>query len=287
MPEGDTLYRVAANLRPVLEGRRVVAATSSDRTTVEPIDAASLVGRRVERVEARGKHLEISLDDRRVIHSHLGMTGSWHVYPLGEPWRKRPTSAALAVSTGVHAIVCFSPKLLELISETRHRRNGYLARLGPDLMLHDSDLGEALARMRVHNGAPIGEAVMNQTIAAGIGNVYKSETLFLSRINPWTRVGELPDERLLKYLSEARRLMRLNRGAGPRVTRFRTDGRRHWVYGRRGEPCYECGEVILLRRQGDAGRTTYWCSQCQPATGRAPNVDAERQRRQPPIKGCG
>ncbi|MEN0110312.1 MAG: DNA-formamidopyrimidine glycosylase family protein [Planctomycetota bacterium] len=287
MPEGDTLYRVAANLRPVLAGRFVREATASDRTTVEPIDAASLVGHRVVEVSARGKHLAIATDDRRVVHSHLGMTGSWHVYPLGEDWRKPASRAALMLRTDAHAVVCFSPKELRLLSVQRLRRDEHLRRLGPDLMLADSDLHAALARMRVHDAAPIGEAVMNQTIAAGIGNVYKSETLFLARINPWTRVGELSDERLLRYLADTRRLMRRNRGGGPRVTRFRHGGKRHWVYGRRGEPCYECGGVITLRRQGDQGRTTYWCAACQPATSVAPRVDAEAQRRRPPIKGCG
>lgn len=131
--------------------------------------------------------------------------------------------------------------MMELVTVTHLRRNAYLQRLGPDLMRATSDLDAALARMRIHNLAPIGEAVMNQTIAAGIGNVYKSETLFLARINPWTRVGELTDETLLAYLADARRLMRFNRGHGPRVTRLRDDGRRHWVYGRPGDPCYECG----------------------------------------------
>lgn len=263
MPEGDTLYRVAAAIRPVLEGRRIDAASSSDRTTVDPIDAESLVGVAVTEVAARGKHLMVSMDDGRVVHLHLGMTGSVHVYPLGEPWRKKPSSAALALSTDTHVVVCFSPKLLELVSVTHLRRNRYLQRLGPDLMRHDSDLQAALSRMRVHNAAPIGEAVMNQTIVAGIGNVYKSETLFIARINPWTLVGELSDERLLNYLSEARRLMRLNRGPGRRVTRFRDGGQRHWVYGRTGQPCYVCGARIAVRRQGDTGRTTFWCATCQ------------------------
>jgi endonuclease-8 len=287
MPEGDTLYRIAEAVRPVLEGRRIESASSSDRTTVEPIDAPSLVGAVITSVEARGKHLLLATDDGRALHAHLGMTGSVHVYPLGEPWRKKPSSAAIALSTDSHTVVCFSPKQLELVTATRLRRNAHLQRLGPDLMRHDSDLVAALARLRVHNAAPIGEAVMNQTIAAGIGNVYKSETLFLARINPWTRVGELSDERLLHYLGEARRLMRLNRGPGRRVTRFRDDGKRHWVYGRRGEPCFECGAPITLRRQGDAGRTTYWCARCQPATSFTPPVDVAEQRRQPPIKGCG
>ncbi|MEO1497985.1 MAG: DNA-formamidopyrimidine glycosylase family protein [Planctomycetota bacterium] len=298
MPEGDTLYRVAANLRPVLHGQTLVDALGSQElseghSTVEPIDAASLVGRRIIDVRARGKHLMIATDDSRVIHSHLGMTGSWHVYPLGEPWRKSERRAGLALFTREHAAVLFSPKELSLVSATRMRRDDYVNRLGPDLMRPADPLAAILPRLRVHNAAPIGEAVMNQTIAAGIGNVYKSETLFLACINPWTRVGELSDEVLMQYLKNARRLMWINRGNGPRVTRFENDGRRHWVYGRRGEPCFKCGGVITLRRQGDAGRTTYWCQACQPATprqqatGTAPRANAEAQRRQPPNKGCG
>ncbi|QDT70064.1 Endonuclease 8 1 [Planctomycetes bacterium MalM25] len=264
MPEGDTLYKAAAAVGPVLRGRPILRASSSDRTTVDPIDAPSLVGRTVTEVAARGKHLMISLDDDRVVHSHLGMTGAWHAYPQGEAWRKPASQAALALETEHHAVVCFSPKLLELVSVLSLRRNDYLRRLGPDLMRPDSDLNVALARLRTHPLAPIGEAVMNQTLVAGIGNVYKSETLFVARINPWTRVGDLSDERLLGYLEATRRLMRRNRGRGRRVTRQNGAGGRHWVYGRRGEPCSECGEPIRLRRQGDAGRSTYWCASCQP-----------------------
>lgn len=298
MPEGDTLYRVAANLRPVLRGRTLVDAWSgspsksgetstwNERTGIS-LDAASLIGRRIVDVRARGKHLMIATDDARVIHSHLGMTGSWHVYPAGEAWRKEPRQVGLALFTGEHATVLFMPKELAIVSSTRMRRDDYVNRLGPDLMRPGDDLAAILPRLRVHNATPIGEAVMNQTIAAGIGNVYKSETLFLAGINPWTRVGELADERLTAYLKNTRRLMWINRGNGPRITRFENDGRRHWVYGRRGEPCFKCGHTITLRRQGDAGRTTYWCQACQPATGTAPRADIQAQRRQPPIKGCG
>ncbi|MGL4513067.1 MAG: Fpg/Nei family DNA glycosylase [Lacipirellulaceae bacterium] len=287
MPEGDTLYRAAANVRPVLEGRVVVEATSNPTPGNHAVDAAALVGRVATKVRASGKQLFVFFEGELVVHSHLGMTGSWHVYPQGETWNKPASRAGLTLSTGTHDVVLFSPKLLELVTATAFRRNDYLRRLGPDLMLVESDLAAAVARMRVHNAAPIGEVVMNQTIAAGIGNIYKSETLFLARINPWTRVAELSDERLRTYLEDARTLMRRNRGSGPRVTRFRGDGGHFWVYGRRGEPCYVCGGVVTVRRQGDAGRTTYWCAACQPATGCAPPVDPRRQRGLPPIKGCG
>ncbi|TWT77266.1 Endonuclease 8 1 [Posidoniimonas polymericola] len=264
MPEGDTLYRIAENVRPVLAGQTIAAALSNASPQVPAIDAQSLVGRVVTTVEARGKHLLITLDDHRVVHSHLGMTGSWHAYRIGDPWRKPPRQAGLALRTATHEVVNFNPKLLKLVTATTLRRNDYLQRLGPDLMLPGVELAAVLPRLRVHNAAPMGEAVMNQTIAAGIGNVYKSETLFICRINPWTLVGELSDLRLTDYLAETHRLMRINRKSGKRTTRFAGDGQRFWVYGRRGEPCFKCETPIRLRRQGDAGRTTYWCPRCQP-----------------------
>ena len=264
MPEGDTLYRIASRLRPALEGRTIVAALSHEFPNLAAIDAQSLVGHVIERVEAHGKHLLLTFDDQRVVHSHLGMNGSWHLYPIGEPWRKPARLAGVALRTESHEAVNFNPKLLQLTTTERLRRDSYLRRLGPDMMLLESELEEVIRRMAGHQQVPIGEVVMNQTIACGIGNIYKSETLFLSRINPWTTVGELTRSELHRYLSDARELMRLNRHNGQRTTRFSVDGQRMWVYGRAGAPCFLCGTRIAIRRQGDAGRTTYWCATCQP-----------------------
>jgi endonuclease VIII len=263
MPEGDTLFRIASRLRPALEGRAIVAALSHSFPNLAAIDAESLVGNVLERVEARGKHLLLTFDDQRVIHSHLGMNGSWHLYPIGEPWRKPPHLAGVALRTETHEAVNFNPKLLRLTTTAAIHRDPYLRRLGPDMMLEESDLAEVIARMLVYHASPIGEAVMNQTIACGIGNIYKSETLFLAKINPWTTVGELSHAELHRYLADARQLMRLNRHNGQRTTRFAGDGKRMWVYGRAGQPCFVCGTRVGVRRQGDAGRTTYWCAACQ------------------------
>ena len=104
---------------------------------------------------------------------------------------------------------------------------------------------------------------MNQTIAAGIGNIYKSESLFHARLDPWSLVGELDDQQLLDYFALTQKLMRRNRHGGERTTRFATDGPRLWVYERSGEACLVCGEVIQIRRQGEQGRTTFWCRACQ------------------------
>ena len=265
MPEGDTIHRSARRLAPVLDGATVMSAKGSGRF-VEP---GQLTGATFARTVARGKHLLMHLEDGRVLHSHMGMTGSWHTYHEGEPWRKPPRWAALSlqVNTPGHdpaTVVCFSPKILKLLTATQFRRHEYLNRLGPDLMLPE-DLVEAdvLARFRVHNLAAIGEAVMNQTIVCGIGNVYKSETLFLTSTHPTKRVSELSDESILQIVGRARELMQKNRQGYPRKTRVRADGQHLWVYGRSGEACFSCGSTIRLTRQGDLGRSTYWCPVCQ------------------------
>ncbi len=263
MPEGDTLYRIASRVRPVLAGAKIVAASANPPRSGPTIDAASLVDQRVELVEATGKHLLITFESRQVLHSHLGMTGSWHIYRHQQPWRKPAANAGVVLTTASHVVVNFSPKFLELVSEQAIRRNTYLQRLGPDMMLAKTDVADVLPRIRRCDPVPIGEAVMNQTIAAGIGNIYKSESLFLGKLDPWTLVGELSDQQLLDYFRLTQRLMRRNRQGGQRTTRFAMDGPRLWVYGRSGDPCLVCGEKICLRRQGEQGRTTYWCRDCQ------------------------
>ena len=134
MPEGDTIFRTAVRLRAALVGLTIDATDSR----VPECDAESLVGRRIDMVEARGKHLLIHLDDRRVIHSHLGMHGAWHVYLPGQGWQKPVSQAALCLRTSKSVCVCFFPKTLELLTPTGLRRHPYLSRLGPDL------LGESL-----------------------------------------------------------------------------------------------------------------------------------------------
>lgn len=263
MPEGDTLYRIATRLKPVLCGETIVDAWAWRALRGPQVDASSLVGRRVESVEAIGKHLLIALDDRRVVHSHLGMTGSWHVYAPGNPWRKPERRAALVLMTDSWVVVNFTPKLLEVVSQSRLRGDALFHRLGPDLMLDHVSLAEVIRRMRSHGSAPIGVAVMNQSIAAGIGNVYKSESLFLAQLNPWSAVSEFDDGRLTEYLTLVQALMRKNRGTGVRRTRFAGEGPRLWVYGRRNAPCLKCGDLIQTRSQGDLARTTYYCPRCQ------------------------
>lgn len=216
MPEGDTIFRTAARLRQVLGGKQVDTARGRDVA----LSADSLAGRTVSAVKARGKHLLIHFDDGRTLHSHLGMHGSWHVYAPGERWQKPERWAAIVIEVPDSVCVCFRPKTLELLTETQLRRHPYIGRLGPDLLAGTLDHAEILKRFRVHNPTPIGQAVMNQTIVCGIGNVYKSEILFLKQIDPFIPVAQLSDEEIIEMVKLASELMskNLERITGDAVT---------------------------------------------------------------------
>jgi len=260
MPEGDTIYRAARSVRRALQDQRIVLAAGR-----REVGAEGLQGTTVRGVESRGKHLLIHFDNRQVVHSHLGMTGAWHIYPRDHEWYKPRAQAGIQLSTQRHDVVCFTPDLLEVVDDVRLRRHPYLNRLGPDLLGPPIADEVFLPRMRSQRNAAIGEVVMNQTVVCGIGNVYKSEILFLEQLHPRTSVSTLSDERLLQLRDRSRQLMCRNLENGPRRTRFRADEQFLWVYGRRGESCLKCGTTIRMIRQGDKARSTYYCPACQPA----------------------
>jgi len=259
MPEGDTLHRVAYQISAQIVGRRVEAA----RARAGLPRAGELAGHCLEHAEARGKHLLLDFDNALSVHSHLGMTGSWHIYPRGERWRKPAQRAALALRFASHDLVCFSPKLIELDSVRRIRRRRFVESLGPDLLAECFDEREALRRLRQHGHLPLGEALMAQQLVAGIGNVYKSEILFMNRLDPFAPVASFDDATLLECLRSARRFMRRNLEGLRRKFRGSTLGDRLWTYRRRGMPCLECATPIRMRRQGEAARSTYYCPCCQ------------------------
>lgn len=260
MPEGDTIFRAAANLRKVLDGRRIETAIARP----EVGDIQSLRGAMVSSVEARGKHLIIHFDHRIVLHSHMGMTGSWHIYPLGHPWKKPESQAVVTLKTDRYCVVCFTPKQIRIMTERELLRDPYLQRLGPDILGPPIENDVLIARFRSQRHRPIGETLLNQTVVSGIGNVYKSELLFCEGIHPLTPTVTLSDDDLFKLRDLAAFLLRRNLENGPRRTRFRGDEQKLWVYGRRGEPCLKCDATVELIRQGDLARSTYYCPTCQP-----------------------
>jgi endonuclease VIII len=260
MPEGDTIFRTARTLGGAMTGRRV----ERFRTTLDELEGSGLVGLEVARVESRGKNLLIHFSDGRVLYSHMRMTGSWHLYRRREPWRRPEHQARCALDTAAHVAVCFNAPVLELLTAKGLQRHRFLSRLGPDLLSEAPDLEEVTRRMRQRNGDAVGDVIMAQDVACGIGNVYKSESLFLERLDPFRPVSASSDETLRALMLRARRLMLSNLTGYPRIT-HRAPGGRYWVYGRMDEPCFVCGEPLRMRRQGDAGRSTYWCPGCQPS----------------------
>ncbi|WP_437947968.1 DNA-formamidopyrimidine glycosylase family protein [Sorangium sp. So ce296] len=278
MPEGDTLFRIAAALGPALEGARVIALElpRSDRR------CDALVGRRIERVEARGKNLLIFFDEGTVLHTHLRMSGAWHLYREGERWKRSEATASAILAVPGYVAVCFRAPIVRLLRASALRGDRLLGGLGPDLLGDGFDAAEALRRLRALDEVPLGVAIMDQRVVAGIGNVYKSELLFRRRLDPFAPVRAYSDEELSAMLDLGRRLLQANveprdpSGAyrGPtahylhtRTTRAGFDrGRRPVsVYGREGRACYDCGAAIQMRRQGTMMRSTYFCPRCQPA----------------------
>ncbi len=262
MPEGDTIHRAAANLRKVLNEQQIIEATGRR----ELLSEGALNGCTVIGIEARGKHLMIYFDDNRVLHSHMGMTGSWHIYRLQDEWQKPSSQAVVVLKTDRWCVVCFTPRQIELVTFRQLSRDPYLQRLGPDILGPPISDGVTVARFRSQNPVAIGEAVMNQTVLSGIGNVYKSEILFCEGIHPLTLVGELSDQQLLKIRDRAVFLMRRNLENKPRRTRFRADEQSVWVYGRGKQDCLRCGEAVQVIRQGHLARSTYFCPRCQVRT---------------------
>jgi len=264
MPEGDTVHKLAAYLSPLLTGRCLT------RACIRNLPDAALDGHRVTGVSAHGKHLFIHLDEGLVLRSHLGMRGSWHHYRAGEAWRKPAIQAAVELHADEHVLVCFNPKEVKL-ERTRCPVARVLAgHLGPDLLDPALDADRIVQRARILLGAdtPLVDVLLDQRVAAGIGNVYKSETLFLMGIPPRQTLAETSDATLRAVYLEAARLLRANTRPGRRVTRRSADAAGIlWVYGRKDQPCYRCGTPIRHARLGRHLRPTYWCPLCQTGRG--------------------
>jgi endonuclease-8 len=265
MPEGDTIYRSARTLQAALAGATVLRAQSA--AVGQAIKR--LEGAKVERVEARGKHLNLLFDNGLALHTHMRMTGSWHRYRPGERWRAAAWKARVVLETAEAVAVCFEAPVVELMDARALDIHPALESLGPDLLAEEFALEEALDRLQARGGMAIAEALLDQKALAGIGNVYKSEVLFLERVDPWRRVSSMAREDLRRLVGRARALLKANATSGAPAGRVTTGGAalaggsRLWVYGRRGRPCLRCRAAILSRKQGVEARTTYWCPGCQ------------------------
>lgn len=263
MPEGDTIHRSAATLQRALVGRTLtrLEAPRLPREMPPP-------GTAVEGVEARGKHLLVDFDDGHVLHTHMRMTGSWHVYRARERWRRGRNRMRVVLADDEVQAVCFDAPVVELLDDDAVTRHPVLRRLGPDLCLPDADLDEALERMgRIPEPDRIlVEVLLDQRVAAGIGNVFASELAFLARTNPLAGLHDVDVATRRGLLEDATRLLRFNLTRSSRTTVPQSPDGTLWVYGRDGQPCRRCGTPIVLAKVGDGARPTYWCPRCQPRT---------------------
>jgi len=262
MPEGDTIRRAARALSTALAGRRVEAFTSSLPAVAAAAERLGIAGRTVDAVESRGKHLLIRFEGGAVLHTHLRMQGRWRLYQ-GVAGRSSGSRARAVLRAGDRTAACFDAPVVELLSRFEARDHRGLASLGPDLLAPDLDLDAVLSRLQAAPDRPVGELLLDQRICSGIGNVYRSEVLFIAGVHPGRRLPQLSREILLRILETARDALRRNLGPGPRRTRPGA-GPRLWVYRRGGQRCLRCGEEIRRAAVGDPPRSCYWCPGCQP-----------------------
>jgi endonuclease-8 len=225
---------------------------------------ADLSGQTVTEVVPRGKHMLTRTDAGVTLHTHFKMEGTWHLYKPGTRWRGGPGHEIRAVLQNAEwSAVGYRLGIVELLPTVdEHLAVGHL---GPDLLGPDWDLEEALARINAKPDRTIGEALLDQRNLAGIGNIYKNETLFLKGLHPWTPVNQVKD--LASVVTLAQKLLKLNSEHWAQSTTGNTaPGERRWVISRGGQPCRRCGTRIATGMQGDPAveRFTYWCPSCQP-----------------------
>jgi len=252
MPEGDTIHRVAMRFEAALVGKEMETADAPSARSPIHTRAGELRGLTLERAEARGKHLLLHFSGDRVVHSHLGINGRWFVradgrMPHGRPWLVLGNGAAVAIQNG--------GKILRLTSAARARNDPVLLQLGPDPLAPGFDSAAAAERLLAYEPTvPVGEALLDQMLIAGIGNVIRIEACFLSKVSPWRKVGDLEREEARAIVDAASWVMETTLAKGRRPKQ---------IYGRSRRRCPRCGGRVMTRGQGDDNRVTYWCAACQ------------------------
>ncbi len=259
MPEGDGVHRAASALRTALAGK-----------PMSRFDAACLegptprAGRVVERVENRGKHIEIVWDDNMVLHTNLRLSGSWHVYRHGEPWRKPYQQMRVAIEVADWVAVCFNAPVTETYRIPDKRRHPGMGRLGPDLCQSKTDPSTVVNLLLSHEdgAARLGEVLLDQRVVRGLGNVYRCEALWATELSPFARIDALTEHDAIRVVNAAAAMLRANMQQAERAASVAEKGGLA-VYGRNGQRCRRCGETIDCRPLGQHGRMLYWCRGCQ------------------------
>jgi endonuclease-8 len=276
MPEGDTIFRAARALNRALAGRIVTRFESVFPALTRVDEDHPLAGRTIESVGSRGKHLLMTFSGDLVLHTHLRMNGSWHLYRPGQRWHRPRRDMRIQIATEEVVAVGFNIPVAEFLDEQALGRHRDLRSIGPDPLAGDFDADAVRAGMRARGSRAIGDVLLDQRVIAGIGNVLKSEVLFLAAADPFTPVHALSEAALARVVAVAREQLAANvlerehtliAGAGRRTTRSMNPHEKLWVYGRGGRPCRRCGTPIAWRRTGVDARITFWCPQCQVAAG--------------------
>jgi endonuclease-8 len=274
VPEGDTIFRAARTLNRALAGQ-IVTRFETVLPQLSRIDQdAPLAGRTIESVEARGKWMLVRFSGNLVLLTHMRMNGSWHIYRPGEPWQRGRHRMRIVLETASFVAVGFDVPVAEFHDSASLARHASLTRLGPDVLAEEFDPQEAAARLRELTDFAVGDALLRQSLIAGVGNVFKSEICFACSVNPFRKVSSLSAAELLCLTTKAQEYLRANvsnqSGDGivtytgfRRTTRRSDPSARLWVYGRHHQPCRKCGTLIESRKQGEGARVTFWCPACQ------------------------
>jgi endonuclease-8 len=271
VPEGDTIFRAAQTLHRVFAGRVVTGFSSVLPYLNRVVEDRPLVGRTIESVVGRGKHLLVTFSGNLILHTHMRMNGSWHIYPAGERWKRPERDMRILITTETAVAVGFNIPVAEFLTASDLAKHRQLRRLGPDLLDGSFDARTVLDTMRQRRD-PIADVLLDQRVMAGIGNVFKSEILFLAEVDPFAKPAELSDAQLERVIATAQAQLRANvlppsrtlsPAFGRRTTRSLDPDQKLWVYGRGGKPCRRCGAPIQSRATGLDARLTYWCPRCQ------------------------
>lgn len=274
MPEGDTIFRTARTLQKVLAGHRATHFDTAYAHLARVNDDGPIAGRMIERCEAAGKHVLIVFEGDLILRTHMRMNGSWHVYRHGERWWRGPQAMRVRIDTADWVAVAFDVPVAEFVTAKQLVSTDPVAALGPDLLKPEFDRDEAIRRVRAAGALPIAQALLDQRLVAGIGNVYKSEVLFLAGVHPDTPASAVAQDALERMMDLARSLLQANvvDGTPAAIQTYRSLRRADrradpedslWVYSRGGRPCRKCGATIASKKMGLDARATYWCPVCQ------------------------
>jgi endonuclease VIII len=276
MPEGDTIFRTARNLGRALVGKPVTTFRSTFPWLMRFNDDTPIAGQTIDRVEARGKWLLVHFSGGGILASHLLMNGSWHIYRRGERWQLAHIHMRIVIENEQYQAVGFRVPVARMHSQQSLDRDLRVAVPKNDVLRPEFDADAALDRLMARSDKSIADALLDQNLLAGVGNVFKSEICFVNGLNPFRTVGTLTRDEAAAVVACAQKLLRANvledsgdtivtfRGRQRRTTHASDPGESLWVYGRAGEPCRRCGETVRRRIQGDDARVTFWCPCCQP-----------------------